>query len=103
MGLLGGRAEVPGTAWTARIDGATEVEAAPFRANWRAKGSISHVFTHFELELSVFIAYVDAAPPPGHWWSSRAAIHSEALPTVMKKVIEAAIEGATQKPRRRPS
>lgn len=101
-GLLGGMAEVPGTDWTARIDGATGAEAAPFRANWRPKGSISHVFTHFELELSVFIAYVDTAPPPGHWWSSRATIHSEALPTVMKKVIEAAIEGATQKPRRKP-
>ena len=97
-GLLGGMAEVPGTAWTARIDGATGVEAAPFRANWRSKGSIGHVFTHFELELSVFLAFVDAPPPPGHWWSPRIEIHGEALPTVMKKVIEAAIEGATRKP-----
>jgi A/G-specific adenine glycosylase len=98
-GLLGGMAEVPGTAWTARIDGATGSDAAPFRANWRPKGSIVHVFTHFELELSVYLAYVDAPPPAGHWWSKRGEIHSEALPTAMKKVIEAAIEGATRKPR----
>ena len=101
-GLLGGMTEVPGTAWTSRIDGSTGTDGAPFRANWKPKGSIAHVFTHFELELSVFLAYVDGPPPAGHWWSPRSEIHSEALPTVMKKVIEAAIDGATQKPRSRP-
>lgn len=101
-GLLGGMTEVPGTLWTSRIDGSTGIEAAPFRANWKAKGSINHVFTHFELQLSVFLAFVDAPPPIGHWWSPRSEIHSEALPTVMKKVIEAAIDGATQKPRSKP-
>jgi A/G-specific adenine glycosylase len=99
-GLLGGMTEVPGTDWTSRVDGLTGADAAPFRANWKPKGSITHVFTHFELELSVYLAYVDGPPPAGHWWSPRSEIHSEALPTVMKKVIEAAIDGATQKPPR---
>jgi A/G-specific adenine glycosylase len=97
-GLLGGMAEVPGTAWTARADGATGAGAAPFAAAWVRAGSASHVFTHFELELEVWradLTMVDA--PPGHWWSPPHDLAGEALPTVIKKVIEAAIPGATQK------
>ena len=97
-GLLGGMAEVPTTGWTSRQDGETGMAAAPFKALWQPKGSVSHVFTHFELELSVYRGYVDAPPPPGHWWS--ADISNEALPNLMKKVVEAAMDGAT-KPRRR--
>jgi A/G-specific adenine glycosylase len=101
-GLLGGMAEVPTTAWTARMDGATGVEAAPFAAGWRQAGSAAHVFTHFSLELTVYRADVDmAAAPAGHWWSARNELPGEALPTVMKKVIEAAIPGATRKSPRR--
>ena len=50
-GLLGGMTEVPTTGWTARIDGETTTEAAPFAADWQACGSVTHVFTHFELRL----------------------------------------------------
>ncbi|MGB3500427.1 MAG: A/G-specific adenine glycosylase [Mesorhizobium sp.] len=90
-GLLGGMAEVPTTGWTARLDGETGAAAAPIRALWQARESVSHVFTHFELELSVYRGYVDAAPPPGHWWSTD--YRKEALPNLMKKVIEAALDG----------
>ena len=73
-----------------------------FAADWRFAGRIVHVFTHFALDLAVFRADVGERPaPPGHWWSAPPAIHGEALPTVMKKAIEAAIPGATQK-RTRP-
>ncbi|TIW77052.1 MAG: A/G-specific adenine glycosylase, partial [Mesorhizobium sp.] len=34
----------------------------------------------------------------GHFWSLAHEISGEALPTVMKKAIEAAIPGATKKP-----
>jgi len=97
-GLLGGMAEAPTTGWTARIDGETGVEAAPFAAAWRKVGSIRHIFTHFELELDVWSAKTgEIAAPPGFWWSAAEEIHGEALPSVMKKVIEAALEGATMK------
>jgi A/G-specific adenine glycosylase len=97
-GLLGGMAEVPGTDWTARRDGETTAEAAPFPADWRFSGRIAHVFTHFALDLAVFRADVgDMTAPPDHWWASSQAIHSEALPTVMKKAIETAIPGATKR------
>ncbi|MBX3583821.1 MAG: A/G-specific adenine glycosylase [Rhizobiaceae bacterium] len=97
-GLLGGMSEVPTSDWTARQDGDKTVESAPFPADWRRAGSITHVFTHFSLELDVFRADVfrmDA--PEGHRWSPISGVHDEALPTVMKKVIESAIPGATKR------
>lgn len=97
-GLLGGMTEVPTTAWTARADGATTQAAAPFPAGWRRAGTIAHVFTHFALELEVFHAHLEGDAPEGHFWSLAHEISGEALPTVMKKAIEAAIPGATKKP-----
>jgi A/G-specific adenine glycosylase len=97
-GLLGGMSEVPTSGWTARVDGDTSVGSAPFPADWRRAGSISHVFTHFSLELDVYRAEVDGVPTPaGHRWSPVSAVHDEALPTVMKKVIESAIPGSTKR------
>lgn len=98
-GLLGGMAEVPGTPWNARFDGGTTPAEAPFAADWRFSGRVSHVFTHFALELDVFHARVDeSARLPGAWWSKPGELPGEALPTVMKKAIEAALPGATRKP-----
>jgi A/G-specific adenine glycosylase len=96
-GLLGGMSEVPTSGWTARADGETGVGAAPFAADWKAAGSIRHVFTHFELDLSVYRADVeDLTLPAGWWWSL--SVGAEALPTIMKKAIEAAIPGITRRP-----
>lgn len=89
-GLLGGMAEVPTTAWTARLDGVDDVSGAPFPTAWAACGIITHVFTHFELRLSVFHAAIDRNAPAGYWWSQPQSLGSEALPTVMKKAIAAA-------------
>src|SRR5262249_7631933 len=70
-GLLGGMAEVPGSAWTARRDGETSADAAPFPADWKLAGRVQHVFTHFALDLTVWRADVgDVAPPEGWWWSN---------------------------------
>jgi len=99
-GLLGGMAEVPTTAWTARQDGATDRTAAPFPAKWRAMGTVRHVFTHFALDLDVFRADgVTMQAPAGAWWSPPDELAGEALPTVMKRAIEAAMPGATRKDR----
>ncbi len=98
-GLLGGMSEAPTTDWTARKDGETSVRAAPFAGPWEFAGAITHVFTHFELELTVYRAGFTTLPAPeGHWWSANGEIHSEALPTVMKKAIEVAMPGATRRP-----
>jgi len=93
-GLLAGMAEPPTSAWTAQADGETGAEAAPFPADWRPAGTIAHVFTHFELRLDVWRAEVSGfAARPGWWWSHPADLGGEALPTVMRKAIAAALPG----------
>jgi A/G-specific adenine glycosylase len=97
-GLLGGMAEPPNTHWTSRQDGDVTIAGAPFDADWKPAGAIRHVFTHFELALTVWRADSDNFPTPdGWWWSKPDEISGEALPTVMKKAIEAAIDGATKR------
>ncbi len=92
-------AEPPTTGWTSRADGETGVEAAPFPGRWAITGSIHHVFTHFELVLDIYRAQdVSCEAPEGWWWSKRDELPGEALPSVMKKAIEAAIPGATGQP-----
>jgi len=93
-GLLGGMTEVPTTAWTARLDGGQTVEHAPFPAGWESCGAIVHVFTHFELRLSVFRTVADDSVKDQGWWEPVTNLHAQALPTVMKKVIAQAIPRA---------
>ncbi|WP_290892755.1 A/G-specific adenine glycosylase [Hoeflea sp.] len=96
-GLLGGMTGVPTTNWTVRADGATGAESGPFDANWRSKGVITHVFTHFELRLEVFHAVVTGAPDHEGWWSDSDSLPGEALPTVMKKALGAAFPALFRK------
>jgi A/G-specific adenine glycosylase len=99
-GLLGGMSGPPTTNWTSRQDGETDTNAGPFVADWRAAGTVSHVFTHFELRLDVFHAETDRSTTPhGMFWSMPEDLPGEALPTVMKKAIEAALPGATKRHR----
>lgn len=94
-GLLGGMAEVPTTTWTARLDGSTDVGAAPFPANWTPAGGITHIFTHFELRLRIYTANgVHKRTDSDGWWVKAEKLADEALPTVMKKAIAAAIPDA---------
>ncbi|SOE17644.1 A/G-specific DNA-adenine glycosylase [Hoeflea halophila] len=96
-GLLGGMTGVPTSNWTVRADGETGRNAAPFEGNWRSKGVISHVFTHFELRLEVFHAVVTHKPEHEGWWSNPDSLPGEALPTVMKKALSAAFPGLFKK------
>lgn len=100
-GLLAGMTEVPGSHWTARIDGDATIAAAPFPAQWTASGSITHVFTHFELRLSVYRSdNVGKAASTDGWWSRPDELPDEALPTVMKKAITAAVPEAFKRERK---
>lgn len=100
-GLLGGMTEVPTTEWTSRIDGKTGIDAAPFDAQWMPSGTITHIFTHFELRLTIYAAR-NVRKPAGTdgWWISVENLDNEALPTVMKKAIAAAIPDAFEKRRK---
>ncbi len=96
-GLLGGMSGIPTTNWTVRADGETGAKSAPFDADWRSKGVISHVFTHFELRLEVFHAVVTNIPDHDGWWSDGDSLPGEALPTVMKKALSAAFPALFRK------
>ena len=92
-GLLGGMTEVPGSAWLAAQDDAAALRQAPDLkgvARWhRRVGVVTHVFTHFPLELVVYTAEVAARAraPEGMRWVPVATLQDEALPNVMRKVI----------------
>jgi len=101
-GLLGGMTEVPGAEWSERPDG-DPLAAAPFAATWRRlPAPVAHTFTHFHLELDVWRADVamDAAAPPGTWWSPAAEVDGEALPTVFRKAVATGLAGDAPKPTR---
>jgi A/G-specific adenine glycosylase len=85
-------AGVPTTGWSVRSDGATGRNSLPFKAQWRMAGSVSHAFTHFDLTLEVWLAeWADGTLPLEGWWTAPEALSKEALPTVMKKALVAAI------------
>ena len=88
-GLLGGMTEVPGSDWAAILP-ATDY---PAEGNWKHRGQVVHIFTHFRLELEVWSATVSADGLDGGWWSEPRALKGEALPTLFRKVLaEAGLE-----------
>jgi len=92
-GLLGGMTEVPGSGWLAgQEDKAALLQAPTLKgvAGWHRKiGVVTHVFTHFPLELVVYTARVAARTraPEGTRWVPIATLADEAFPNVMRKVI----------------
>ncbi|MDA9504125.1 adenine glycosylase [Bradyrhizobium sp. CCBAU 11386] len=92
-GLLGGMTEVPGSDWLAGQEDATAKQQAPALkglSRWQRRvGVVSHVFTHFPLELVVYTAKAEARTraPAGMRWVPIATLAGEALPNVMRKVI----------------
>lgn len=93
-GLLGGMTEVPGSIWSNDFDAETALDHAPHlplsRSNWcRIAGVVRHAFSHFPLELAVYRIAVptQTQAPAGTRWTAVAELESEALPTVMRKVL----------------
>lgn len=92
-GLLGGMTEVPGSEWLAGHDDKAALKQAPLLkglTRWHRKvGVVTHVFTHFPLELVVYTAQAASRTraPEGMRWVPVATLADEALPNVMRKVI----------------
>ena len=92
-GLLGGMTEVPGSDWLAGQDDKVALKQAPTLkgiTKWHRKtGVVTHVFTHFPLELVIYTAKVAARTraPAGMRWVPVATLAGEALPNVMRKAI----------------
>jgi A/G-specific adenine glycosylase len=88
-GLLGGMTEIPGTPWSADFELNSAMDHAPVATSWkRLPGSVEHVFTHFALRLTVFVAQHDTPAPEGARYVGDHALDDEALPSVMRKIIE---------------
>ena len=85
-GLLAKMTEVPTSDWSAALP---EV-AYPIEGDWRHRGQIVHVFTHFRLELEIWSAEVASAGMDQGWWAAPHALKGEALPTLFRKVLAAA-------------
>ena len=92
-GLLGGMTEVPGSDWLHAQEDKAALRQAPMLkgiARWHRKaGVVTHVFTHFPLELVIYTARVAARSraPQGMRWVPIATLRDEALPNVMRKAI----------------
>jgi A/G-specific adenine glycosylase len=57
-------------------------------------GVVRHVFTHFPLELSVYVSDVaaDTPAPDGARWARISELSGEALPSLMRKVVAHAFD-----------
>ena len=79
-GLLGGMAALPGPAWN-------EEAAAVAGASL---AGVRHVFTHFELRLTVV---ADTSASGDGWWQPIGSIHEVGLPTLYRRAVDAVLEG----------
>ncbi len=90
-GLLGAMMQPPLGPWTETFPSTKEASLqAPFPAAWKKRaGIVRHGFTHFELEIEVYVGDANARSRPieGNW-VARDHLASTALPTVMRKILE---------------
>jgi A/G-specific adenine glycosylase len=87
-GLLGGMMEIPSTDWRAKKWSFTDsLGAAPVQAEWRPlPGTVSHSFTHFNLELAVVAGTTSDTAAVGSIWCKANQLDQHPLPTLMRKV-----------------
>ena len=91
-GLLAGMMEVPSSPWEeGKMPTLAQARTyAPKATKWKIQNSIvTHVFTHFTLEIGVAVTSC-AKDLPGDWMHLT-DIDREALPSVMKKIIRHAV------------
>jgi len=95
-GLLAGMSEVPNH--FAEDANKHTLAHAPFQGDWHYQGEIVHIFTHFRLEMSVYLlTNMEETQLPDGWWVDEKKIRREALPTLMKKAIARALPNVEQK------
>ncbi len=102
-GLLARMMEVPSSGWLDQLPVLNEaMRAAPVHGDWwQVAGGVTHAFTHFRLELTVHVAVVSVDCALTFWadaarcrWVARRRLASEALPSVMRKIIAHALKEA---------
>jgi len=94
-GLLGGMLQPPLGPWTEEFPSIEAALAqAPFSAVWKKRlGIVRHGFTHFELEIEVYVAEAIRRPKQFNTiWVAEANLPTAALPTIMRKIIAHAFD-----------
>ena len=106
-GLLAAMTGVPGTEWVKQdgnhnptttrgaalgVETERSVQFPVSSDDWVRCGDIEHVFTHFALTLTIWKLCSDMPPTENGWWCHKTNLNGEALPTVFKKVLAAALE-----------
>ena len=85
VGMLGGMRALPDDGWHARADGSG---AAPLAGRWKSAGAVSHVFTHFALEMQLCVysgsEWDSLDETAGEWWPL-AQLEDAGLPTLFAK------------------
>lgn len=92
-GLLGGMRALPTTDWSENPD-----TQAPLDGEWRRYGIVTHVFTHFRLNLTVMGTSIESGcklPFVGEWWP-KSLIMEAGLPTVFAKAAHLATAAAME-------
>jgi A/G-specific adenine glycosylase len=88
QGLLGGMMEFPSSPWLPQPSKMQPL----YKADWRTlPETVLHTFTHFHLELTVHAATIAIRPEPPGIWLPPARFAEVALPTVMRKVANHAL------------
>jgi len=86
-GMLAQMTETPGSDWTL----AEGAPAFPVTGSWSRAGRVDHVFTHFALELEVWLLDdSDFHEWEGAWWADPEDLPDEALPSLYRKVLATA-------------
>jgi A/G-specific adenine glycosylase len=94
-GLLGSMMEVPSSPW---VEGAMPTlraaqKYAPLPAAWKQlPGIVRHVFSHFELEITVAVASASSRKKVAGRWVELDDLDGEALPSVMRKILRHAAQ-----------
>ncbi|HWA31602.1 MAG TPA: A/G-specific adenine glycosylase, partial [Rhizomicrobium sp.] len=88
-GLLGGMLQPPLGPWTEDFPSKAEaMKQSPFKADWKKRiGVVRHGFTHFELEIEVYVAEIAKRATVDGSWVAENELKDAALPTVMRKII----------------
>lgn len=92
-GLFGGMSVFPSTPFTQDAAPGEWASFAPCPADWRAlPAPVNHVFTHFALTATVFVARAASAPAidADCRWAAWDNLDKEGLPTLMRKAAAAA-------------
>jgi A/G-specific adenine glycosylase len=86
--MLGGMLEIPNSGWHDRPLSENLIGAqSPIKTKWVViPGLVRHSFTHFNLELTICAGRAEKAPN-GTFWCPKKDLESQALPSLMRKVV----------------